>query len=154
MTWRRRDARTRCKTTSGKPPNFCLACICSRCPPAFPNSCSISWRFHWHLASQTRCTVFPRNTTSWRTCGVLLPLPRLCLNSLKNSSITLTLSTQPSSNGTHFKNIVPTGWRPLAISHRHCRHDTRSHPDTVLINHCSREQWVSRLTYRFYDHSF
>ena len=36
--------------------------------------------------------------------------------------------------------IARVGLRNLATSHRHCRHDTRSHPHTIFLDHNRRDQ--------------
>ena len=58
------------------------------------------------------------STASWRTCGILLSLPRLPLNIniFKYLFTTCTLSTQHSSNKMRFWTLVPIGSGLLGIS--------------------------------------
>jgi len=41
-------------------------------------------------------------------------------------------------------------WRPRAISHRHYRHDPRSHPHSIFLNHSRRYQRASLVARRVY----
>ena len=44
-----------------------------------------------------------------------------------------------------FNTIVPIHSRFLVILHRHCHHDTHSHPHFIFINHCCYGQWILSL---------
>jgi hypothetical protein len=76
-----------------------------------------------------RCEIYPTNTTLSfasgptasigfsRTCGARPSFPRLPWSTIKNLSITGTLSTWLFSRGIHSRTIAQVGWRLLATSH-------------------------------------